>query len=52
VIADFEKCISCSRIDTLAKSGNTDTKMDTDSWLSDETVSFVVSDIAKPAKKE
>lgn len=49
---DYNKCFNCSRIDTLAKSGNNDAKIYTDCWLCNEAASFVVSDVTKSTKKE
>jgi hypothetical protein len=43
-VIDYTKCMHCSRIEKLAHSTTSDTKLYTDCWLCDEAGSFVVSD--------
>ena len=49
-VMDYTKYMHCSRIEKLLKSTSSDTKLDTECWLYDEAVFFVVSDYTTPKK--
>jgi hypothetical protein len=43
-VMDYTKCMHCSRIETLAHSASSDTKLYSDCWLCEDAAPFVVSE--------
>jgi hypothetical protein len=43
-VMDYTKCMHCSRIETLAHSTSSDTKLYSDCWLCEDAAPFVVSE--------
>ena len=49
-VMNYNKCMHCRRIDKLANSTFSDTKLDSDCWLFDEAGSFIGSDYSPRQK--